>query len=127
MHGRGGAELAAMLKTWSGDVVYFADDARLTRRELRRLEAAGVALGTGPVAGLSGQDGVLEHVLLSDGRTVPRRALFLKLEGRRQRSDLALQLGLRVTQAAGVVHGARGATAVRGGLRRRRHDPRPAL
>ena len=69
MHGRGGAELAAMLKTWSGDVVYFADDARLTRRELRRLEAAGVALGTGPVAGLSGQDGVLEHVLLSDGRT----------------------------------------------------------
>ena len=71
--GDGGASLAATLLNWSDDVVFFGTDDASSRLP------AGVRHETTPVTGFVGSGGVLEAVVLGDGRKFPRRALFLRL------------------------------------------------
>lgn len=115
VHGGEGAALALSLRNWTDDVVLFTDGAGPPKEEdAQRLRAAGVRVVDTRVAGLVGRAGVLERVELEDGSAVRRRALFLKLSGQRQRSDLVHQLELEVDDEDGVAVGKHEATHVPG-------------
>ncbi|MBA3547321.1 MAG: NAD(P)/FAD-dependent oxidoreductase [Nannocystis sp.] len=115
VHGGGGAALALSLLTWSADVVLFTDGAGWPGPEdADKLTAAGIRVIDTHVTRLIGQGGVLERVELADGTSVRRRALFLKLAGQGQRSALAQQLELPVSDKQGVRTGDRECTSING-------------
>lgn len=114
VHGAGGAVLALSLLNWSDDVVLFCDGGGpLAAEEADLLARAGVRVCEEKVARLVGREGILERIELAGGRSVPRRALLLKLT-QRQRSDLAEQLALPVDAQRGVETGKRASTRVPG-------------
>lgn len=103
-----GAGLALSLCSWSRDVVLFTNGRALDAADLPDLDLCGVSVVDAPVRRLVAHEGRLEAVELSDGRQVPRVALFVKLVRQEQRSDLARQLGLAEVGRSIVVdrHGA---------------------
>jgi thioredoxin reductase len=112
--GEAGPTFAVGLLAWSRDVILFTDGpAAYGPDHEKRLQNAGIAVCEQPVTGFTGSEGRLEAVHLSDGSAIPRRALFVCL-GQRQRSDLVVQLGLRVTNEDGVETGTRESTDVPG-------------
>ncbi|MEO3975981.1 NAD(P)/FAD-dependent oxidoreductase [Streptomyces sp. CAU 1734] len=91
----GAAEQALLLRQWSGDVVLIpyapdrpggpardggpADGAGLTGGERERLAARGVRVADGEAARLvTAPDGRLRGVRLTDGRLIPRAAVFVR-------------------------------------------------
>ncbi|WP_437506077.1 NAD(P)/FAD-dependent oxidoreductase [Sorangium sp. So ce1099] len=104
VYGQGctGVVLALNMKTWSDDVILFTDGpASLPRGEAQRLARHGVGVREERIARLEGRDGMLERVVLEDGSSVERRALFVKTR-LEQRSDLARKLRCKVTEEHGV-------------------------
>ena len=96
-----GIEAALAMLAWSDDIVLFTDGRPLAADDRMRCERVGVAVRDERIVKLEGQDGRLERVVLADGSTVARVALFL-VAGQRERSDLAKQLGCELN-ADGVV------------------------
>ncbi|MER5206064.1 NAD(P)/FAD-dependent oxidoreductase [Streptomyces sp. NPDC002825] len=72
------AHQALMLSRWSRDVTLFLHTAgQLSARDAALLDAAGIEVVAGEVAGLAVEGDRLTGVRLADGRTVPRSVVFV--------------------------------------------------
>jgi thioredoxin reductase len=88
-----GAALALGLTVWSDDVVLCTDGpSGLSAEDERHLDRAGIEVRENRVARLEGRNGLLDRVVFAAGDPLYRRALFL-CTTKRQRSQLATQLG----------------------------------
>ena len=84
---------ALALKTWSKDVTLFTDGpARFSRSDQIKLKQAGIPVIKEKIARLEGSDGRLTSVVLSNGESVARDALFFSTT-QSQACDLATDLG----------------------------------
>jgi len=103
-YGRGeaGRKIALSLRQWSDDVILFSNGpAGLRADDRARLARAQVRIEERGIARLDGAAGELRAVVLTDGESVARRALFFKTRYA-QRSELAAKLGC-VFDRKGVV------------------------
>jgi thioredoxin reductase len=84
---------AIALKTWSSDVVLFTDGpARLSRADRERLTKEKIPVRMERISRIEGEDGRMRGVMLTNGETVERDALFFST-GQAQACDLATGLG----------------------------------
>lgn len=111
--GPGGEDLAVLLRTWSADIVYLANGMPMTTTDETKLRSIGIPIIRGPVTGLVSTGGILQRIWLTNNAYIDRRALFIKT-ALRQRSDIAVQLGLQEHGSDVIRHGPRGDTAVPG-------------
>ena len=76
--GPGSIEHAQLLRQWSDDIIFFAHTHLITASERAALDARDIPVIDGFVARLSIVDDRLAAVELTDGRTVPRTAVFIR-------------------------------------------------
>jgi thioredoxin reductase len=95
----GSVEHALLLRQWSDDVVLFAHTASVTEPERAALDARGIRVVDGAVARFSIVDDRLDAVQLSDGRAVPRTAVFMRPTLRPRDEGLVDALGCDVDEA----------------------------
>lgn len=107
----GSESLAMELLGWSEDVALFTDGRAATERDA--LDRLGIRIFERGVARLDGDDGRLRAVVLDDGTSVERDALFFSPRSR-QRSDLAQRLGCTFDDKGAVKTGVRESTGIRG-------------
>ncbi|MCB0959333.1 MAG: NAD(P)/FAD-dependent oxidoreductase [Acidimicrobiales bacterium] len=74
----GSVQHALLIRQWSSDVTFFAHTYDLTELERRQLDARGITVVAGEVAGLVVEDDRLTGVELTDGRLVARTAVFVR-------------------------------------------------
>jgi thioredoxin reductase len=109
-----GFEMARAMTAWSQDIVLFTDGpAGFSRAQQRVLERNGVRLVETRVAELESTRGKLEAVVLRDGESIARRALFFDTPSRAQ-SGLAESLGCRFGRHGGILGGRYEASSVPG-------------
>jgi thioredoxin reductase len=85
--------MALGLRAWSDDVIaFFNGPANLSAAQRRRLARCGVQVCEKPIARLAGRGRKLRQVVLVDGTTMPRDALFFNT-AQHDRSVLLQQLG----------------------------------
>ena len=116
VYGRGehGTGLALELTVWSPDLVLCTDGpADLDDRDRQRLARHRISLREERIARLEGRDGILEHVVFTDGAALARRAMFFA-SGQHQGSPLASQLGCEFTPKGAVRTGDYETTSVPG-------------
>jgi thioredoxin reductase len=92
--GARGEHLALLLRQWSGDVVLLSNGPHdLADDQLARMRALGIPIIETSVVALDGDAaGRLRHVVLDNGETLERDALFFYV-GWRLRTDVARTLG----------------------------------
>ncbi|WP_433465957.1 NAD(P)/FAD-dependent oxidoreductase [Spirillospora sp. CA-128828] len=73
----GAVHQALLLRAWSDDVVFFTHTLELSAQDRERLEARGLRIVEGRIGHLVTEDDRLQGVALTDGRIVPRAAVFL--------------------------------------------------
>ncbi len=112
--GPGSVEHAHLLRQWSDDVVFFADDHDLPAAERERLEARGIRVADGQVSRLVVEGDCLAGVALADGRIVGREALFMRPNMRPRGADLFEQLGVHLDDLGFVRVDTSGRTSVTG-------------
>jgi thioredoxin reductase len=110
----GSIDHAHLLRQWSDDIVYFSHTHFLTAEERAALDARGVAVVEGTVTGFSVVDDRLHAVELSDGRVVPRAAVFMRPSLRPRSEALTESLGCEVGEGGFVRVDATGKTSVSG-------------
>jgi len=76
--GPGSVEHAHLVREWSDDLLFFTHAYELSRDERAQLEARGIRVVDGEVRELVVEDDRLRGVVLGDGRTVERAALFVR-------------------------------------------------
>jgi thioredoxin reductase len=112
--GPGSVEHAHLVRQWSSDLIYFTHSSEPTRAEREQLAARGIRIVDGEVRHVVVEDDRLRAVVLADGRTVERSALFVRPAMRPRGSDLLAELGCAVDeQGFALVDGA-GRTSVAG-------------
>ena len=74
----GSVQHALLVRQWSADVIFFAHTYDLAPDERRQLDARGIRIETGTVAGLVVEDDHLRGLQLADGRVVARDAVFVR-------------------------------------------------
>jgi thioredoxin reductase len=89
----GSVQHALLVRQWSDDVVFFANTYDLTDAERRQLDARGIEVVPGEVAGLVVEDDRLTGVELVDGRVVARTAVFVRPDIRPHPDGLLAGLG----------------------------------
>jgi len=89
----GSAQHALLIRQWSAEVVFFAHTCELTDLERHQLDARGIRVVTGEVAGLVVDDDRLTGVELTDGRVVDCTAVFLRPGIRPHHDGLLAGLG----------------------------------
>ncbi|MGW1513026.1 NAD(P)/FAD-dependent oxidoreductase [Streptomyces sp. NPDC002394] len=93
------AHQALMVSRWSKDVTLFLHTAGgLSARDAALLDAAGVEVVTGEVAGLAVEDDRLTGVRLADGRTVPRSVVFVGARRLAARDAVLRELGAELRE-----------------------------
>ena len=104
---------AQIVRQWSHDVVLFAPSETLTPTE--RLEALARAIDVveGDISEVLVNDDQLTGVQMSDGRVIPRAALFVPPQFV-PNNDLLVGLGCDLDERGWVITGANGATSVPG-------------
>jgi thioredoxin reductase len=112
--GPGSVDHAHLLGQWSDDVIFFAHTYRLTASERAALAARGMLVVEGTVARLSVVDDRLDSVQLSDGRSVPRAAVFVRPALRARKDGLIDSLGCEVDEGGFVRVDATGRTSAPG-------------
>jgi thioredoxin reductase len=101
--GKPAATQAFKLTNWTRDIVICSNGpAELTRSQQRRLKRQGIAVREEPIARLEGENGRLRAIRFASGETLERQGAFFP-PAERQRCDLALTLGCRLTPK-GVIH-----------------------
>lgn len=103
---------AHLLRRWSDDIVFFTHTSPLTDDGRARLEANGITVVYGLVAGLAVAEDRLEGVQLADGRVVARAALFMRPTLRPRLAALIDTLGCETDEAGFVRVDATGRTSV---------------
>jgi thioredoxin reductase len=110
----GSVEHAELIRQWSDDLIFFTHTHALTEVERERLEARAIRVVDGEVRGLVVEDDHLTGLVLSDGRTVERTALFIRPEIRPRLDGLLEHLGLEVNELGFVRVDTAGKTSVSG-------------
>ncbi|MBO1074894.1 NAD(P)/FAD-dependent oxidoreductase [Roseomonas marmotae] len=115
VHGAGMevVRLAKELTGWSRQLTVCTGGARLTGRERGQLVALDIGLREEPVSGLAREGTQMRGLNFADGGFLPTDGLFLAMP-RRQRSDLAQQLGCGLTRHGGIRADHHGATSIPG-------------
>ncbi len=112
--GAGSVEHAHLLRQWTDDVILFAHTAAVTSGEREALHARGIAVVDGTVEELVVANDQLQGVRLADGRTVARRALFIRPALRAHADGIAAALGCELLEDGLVRADAGGRTSVPG-------------
>lgn len=110
----GSVDHAQLLRQWSDDIVFFSHAHSLTVDERSELAARGVAVIDGTVKALSVADDRLHAVELSDGRAIPRTAVFMRPTLHPHRDGLLESLGCEVGEDGFVRVDPTGRTSVSG-------------
>ncbi len=94
---RKGIGQALGMKTWSDRITLYTDGTqKLTRADLELLRRNEVAVQTGAIERLEGEDGKLQRIILKNGEVHEQQAMFFST-GSVQQSDLGNQLGCEFT------------------------------
>ena len=104
---------AQIVRQWTHDLVLFAPVDTLTNSDRAQLVARAIGVVEGDIERIIVADGHLNGVALSDGRTVPRRVLFVPPTFL-PNNHLLTDLGAETDQNGWVTLGPNGATSVRG-------------
>ena len=112
--GPASVEHAQLVRQWSDDVVFFAHAYEVTDAERGQLHARGIRVVDGEVRRIVVEDDRLAGVVLDDGRTVERDALFVRPSMRPRGADLLQQLGCAVDEQGFALVDAAGATTATG-------------
>lgn len=110
----GSVDHAQLLRQWSDDVIFFAHAYRVTPGDRAALDARGIVVVEGSVAGLSVVDGRLDAVELRDGRSVPRAAVFIRPALRPRDPHLIESLGCETDEGGFARVDGTGQTSVPG-------------
>ena len=73
-------EHAHLIRQWSADLIFFTHTHDLNAAEREQLESGGIRIVDGEVRGIVVEGDGLTGVMLGDGRTVDRAALFIRPE-----------------------------------------------
>jgi thioredoxin reductase len=92
-HGAGSVEHAQLIRQWSADLIFFAHTYDLTETERQQLQARGIRVVDGEVRAILVEEDRMRGVVLGDGRTVERAALFVRPEIRPRLDGLLEHLG----------------------------------
>jgi thioredoxin reductase len=96
--GENGSGLALELSFWSRDLVLFTDGpSDLDNKDIARLTKRGIALHEDRIRRLEGTNGILENIVLENGETIARRAMFFS-SGQQQHSSLPARLGCKFSE-----------------------------
>jgi thioredoxin reductase len=112
--GPGSVQHAHLLRQWTDDVILFAHTAEVTSAEREALHARGITIVDGTVEELVVTNDHLQGVRLVDGRTVARRALFIRPPLRAHVNGPAAALGCELLEDGLVRADASGRTSVPG-------------
>ena len=112
--GTDSVEHAQLIRQWSDDVIFFAHTYDLADAERELLAARGVRVVAGEVRGLVVEEDRLRGVVLDDGRTVERAALFVRPDIRPRGNDLLEHLGCTIGDGGFVLVDALGRTTAPG-------------
>jgi thioredoxin reductase len=112
--GPGSVEHAHLVREWSSDLLFFSHTYELTQDEREELEARGVRVVDGEVRALLVEDDQLRGVVLGDGRTVERAALFVRPQMRPRLGGLLEQVGVETDELGFVRVDNAGRTTVQG-------------
>ena len=112
--GLGSVDHAHLLRQWSHDVVFFAHTYPVTATEREVLDARGIQVIDGQIAELSIVNDRLDAVLLTDGRSIPRSALFIRPALQACDSSLIRSLDFEVDESGFAKVDATGRTTVSG-------------
>jgi thioredoxin reductase len=112
--GTGSVEHAQLIRQWSDDVTFFAHSYEPTDVERAQLDARGIRVVDGEVRGLAVHDDHLTGVVLADGRTVERSALFIRPDIRPRRDDLVERLACEVDEVGFIRVDGAGRTSLPG-------------
>lgn len=104
---------ASLVRQWSENVVFFPNGIRLDPQERRRLLARGVYIAEGSVQRVDDSEGDGLTVVLDDGRTVQRTALFVGPQFVPQ-NQLLIEVGASTDESGWIVTDAVGGTSVAG-------------
>jgi len=110
----GSVDHAHLLRQWSDDIIFFAHTQPVTANEWAALDARGIAVVEGRVAKLSVVDDRLHAVQLSDGRVIPRAAVFMRPTLHPHTDGLSESLGCDVDGQGFVRFDATGQTSAHG-------------
>lgn len=108
------AEHAQLVRQWSDDVVFFTHTAELQAADREGLEARGMQIVDGEIARLVVEDDRLTGVELTDGRVVPRTAVFIRPRNRPHGDGLLEGLGCELDDAGFPLVDTSGRTSVAG-------------
>jgi thioredoxin reductase len=100
--GPGSVAYAHLLRQWTDDVILFAHTHAISDDDRAALDIRGIGIVEGPVEGLVVDDDRLQAVELTDGRAVPRAALFIRPALRAHADGPAAALGCEL-EADGLV------------------------
>ena len=92
------AHMGPLLRMWSNDVVVFTNGQPLQPEDRAALERHGVPIEAGHIASLAHDDGQLRHVVMADGREIPRDAGFLGEPHAVLGTDLPARLGVSIAE-----------------------------
>jgi thioredoxin reductase len=107
------AQHAQLVRQWSSDVVFFPRTVELTADDREQLTARAIGIVDGPVRRLVVEDDRLVGIEMTDGRIVPRAAVFVR--PRFVPDDhLLVGLGCAVDEAGWVITDRTGRTSVPG-------------
>jgi thioredoxin reductase len=111
---RRGHGLALELTGWTRDIVLCSDGScELDAGDRDELTRHGIGIREERIARLEGTDGQLERIVLDNGDTLPRRALFFTT-GQTQCSPLAQRLGCQFNEKGTVRTGRHESTTIPG-------------
>ena len=105
---------ALLVRQWSDDVIFFVHTLDLSTDELLQLQARGIQVVSGVVARLVVDADRLTGVELSDGRLVPRTAVFVRPVNLPHPDGLLSGLGCALDDAGFVIVDATGLTSTPG-------------
>ncbi len=105
---------ALLVRQWSDDVIFFAHTVVPTANESAQMRARGVEVVTGTVTRLVIEADRLSAVELSDGRVIPRTAVFVRPVNAPHADGLLAQLGCDVDDAGFAIVDAAGQTSTAG-------------
>jgi thioredoxin reductase len=110
--GPGSVAYAHLLRQWTDDVILFTHAHPVTEDERAALDTQGIGVVGGRVQGLLVEDDRLQAIELSDGRAVPRAALFIRPALRAHPEGPAATLGCELEADGLVASDAEGRTSV---------------
>ncbi|WP_323102169.1 NAD(P)/FAD-dependent oxidoreductase [Intrasporangium sp. YIM S08009] len=112
-HGAATVRYAHIVRQWTPDLVLFVPEGLLTDEDRSRLVARAIGIVEGDVERLVIEDDALHGVAMSDGRVVPRDALFVPPRFT-PHADLLAGIGCGLDEHGWPTTGADGATTVPG-------------